>query len=134
MGGGRKVTSGVTELSRARVHMTGIIIIPSVTIVANNYLPIGFNPMNNGESVIINVPILTEERRKELAKHAKAEGENAKVSIRNDRKDANNELKKLDISEDLLKNTEQDVQDLTDKYIKNIDALYVIKEKEIMTV
>ena len=95
---------------------------------------LGFNPMNNGESVIINVPILTEERRKELAKHAKAEGENAKVSIRNDRKDANNELKKLDISEDLLKNTEQDVQDLTDKYIKNIDALYVIKEKEIMTV
>lgn len=95
---------------------------------------LGFNPMNNGESIIINVPILTEERRKELAKHAKSEGENAKVSIRNDRKEANNELKKLDISEDLLKNTELDVQDLTDKYIKKIDALYAIKEKEIMTV
>ena len=90
--------------------------------------------MNNGESIIINVPILTEERRKELAKHAKAEGENAKVSIRNDRKGANNELKKLDISEDLLKNSEMDIQDLTDKFIKKIDELYVIKEKEIMTV
>jgi len=95
---------------------------------------LGFNPMNNGESIIINVPILTEERRRELAKHAKSEGEHAKVSIRNDRKDANNELKKLDISEDLLKNTEQDVQDLTDNYITKVDALYVIKEKEIMKV
>ena len=95
---------------------------------------LGFNPMNNGESIIINVPILTEERRRELAKHAKSEGEHAKVSIRNDRKDANNELKKLDISEDLLKNTEQDVQDLTDQYIKKVDDLYMIKEKEIMKV
>ncbi len=95
---------------------------------------LGFNPMNNGESIIINVPILTEERRRELAKHAKSEGEDAKVSIRNDRKDGNNELKKLDISEDLLKNCEQDIQDLTDKYTREIDALYVIKEKEIMTV
>lgn len=95
---------------------------------------LGFNPMNNGESIIINVPILTEERRRELAKHAKSEAEHAKVSIRNDRKDANNELKKLDISEDLLANSEMDVQDLTDGYIKKIDALYAIKEKEIMTV
>jgi len=99
-------------------------------LVAN----LGFNPMNNGESIIINVPILTEERRRELAKHAKSEGEHAKVSIRNDRKDANNELKKLDISEDLLKNTEQDVQDLTDEYIRKVDDLYIIKEKEIMKV
>ena len=90
--------------------------------------------MNNGESIIINVPILTEERRRELAKHAKAEAEMAKVSIRNDRKDANHELKKLDISEDLLANTEVDVQTLTDKYIEKVDALYAIKEKEIMTV
>ena len=95
---------------------------------------LGFNPMNNGESIIINVPILTEERRRELAKHAKSEGEDAKVSIRNDRKDGNTELKKLDISEDQLKNCEQDIQDLTDKYTREIDALYVIKEKEIMTV
>ncbi len=95
---------------------------------------LGFNPMNNGESVIINVPILTEERRKELAKHARSEAENAKVSIRNDRKDANNELKKIDISEDLLKNSEMDIQDLTDKFIKKTDELYAVKEKEIMTI
>jgi len=95
---------------------------------------LGFNPMNNGESVIINVPILTEERRRELAKHAKSEAENAKVSLRNDRKDANSELKKLDISEDLLKNSEMDVQTLTDKFSNNIDDLYAVKEKEIMTI
>ena len=95
---------------------------------------LGFNPMNNGESVIINVPILTEERRKDLVKLAKSEAENAKVSVRNDRKEANNELKKLEISEDLLKNSEFDVQELTDKYIKKIDELFVIKEKEIMTI
>ena len=95
---------------------------------------LGFNPMNNGESVIINVPILTEERRIQLAKQAKAEAEIAKVSIRNDRKDANHELKKLDISEDLLANCEVDVQELTDDFIKKVDSLYLIKEKEIMTV
>ena len=95
---------------------------------------LGFNPSNNGESVIINVPILTEDRRKDLAKQAKSEGENAKVSIRNDRKEANNELKKLDISEDMLNNAEQDIQELTDKFSKKVDALYVVKEKEIMTV
>ncbi|MCF6297628.1 MAG: ribosome recycling factor [Flavobacteriaceae bacterium] len=95
---------------------------------------LGFNPMNNGESIIINVPILTEERRRELAKHAKSETEDAKVSIRNDRKDANSELKKLDISEDMLKNSEMDVQNLTDLFIKKIDDLYTTKEKEIMTI
>lgn len=95
---------------------------------------LGFNPMNNGESVIINVPILTEERRRELAKHAKSEAENAKVSLRNDRKEANSELKKLDISEDMLKNAEMDVQDLTDQFSKSIDELYAVKEKEIMTI
>ena len=95
---------------------------------------LGFNPMNNGESVIINVPILTEERRRELAKHAKSEAEDAKVSLRNDRKEANSELKKLDISEDMLKNAEMDVQDLTDQFSKSIDELYAVKEKEIMTI
>ncbi len=95
---------------------------------------LGFNPMNNGESIIINVPILTEERRKELAKHAKSEGEKTKVSIRNDRKEGNTELKKLDISEDLLANAEADIQDLTDTYSKKVDEMYVVKEKEIMTV
>jgi ribosome recycling factor len=95
---------------------------------------LGFNPMNNGENVIINVPILTEERRRELVKVAKAEAENAKISIRNDRKDANSELKKLDISEDLLKISESEVQDLTDGFIRKIDELFVIKEAEIMKV
>ena len=95
---------------------------------------LGFNPMNNGESVIINVPPLTEERRIQLAKQAKAEAEEAKVGIRNDRREALKELKELDLSEDLLKNAEQDVQDLTDNYVKKIDDIFKIKEKEIMTV
>jgi len=96
---------------------------------------LGFNPMNNGESVIINVPPLTEERRKELAKQAKAEAEDAKVAVRNARKDAMNDIKKADgVSEDQQKNTEVDVQDLTDNYIKKIDDVLSVKEKEIMTV
>lgn len=95
---------------------------------------LGFNPMNNGESVIINVPPLTEERRIELVKQAKAEAEDTKVGVRNDRKHANNELKKLDISEDLLKNLEIDIQELTDKYTKKIESYLDVKQKEIMTV
>ena len=95
---------------------------------------LGFNPMNNGESIIINVPPLTEERRKELAKMAKAEAENAKVSIRNARKDANQEIKKSEASEDMQKNTEIDVQTATDGFIQKIDAILAAKEKEIMTV
>jgi ribosome recycling factor len=96
---------------------------------------LGFNPMNNGESVIINVPPLTEERRKELAKQAKSETEDAKISVRGSRKDANNELKKLsEISEDLKKNTETDIQEMTDAKIKTVDALFTVKEKEILTV
>lgn len=95
---------------------------------------LGFNPMNNGESIIINVPALTEERRRELAKQAKAEAEHAKVGVRNARKEANNEIKKLDVSEDMKSNTEMDVQDLTDFYVKKVDDLYASKEKEIMTV
>jgi ribosome recycling factor len=95
---------------------------------------LGFNPMNNGESIIINVPILTEERRRELVKVAKNQAETTKVGIRNDRKEANKELKQLDISEDLLKNTEQDIQDLTNKYIKIVDDHLTVKEEEIMKV
>lgn len=96
---------------------------------------LGFNPMNNGESVIINVPPLTEERRKELVKQARSEAEDARIGVRNDRKGANNDLKKLeDASEDLIKNAEIDVQSLTDTYIKSIDSTLVAKEKEIMTV
>lgn len=108
-------------------------IIPQIEkgiMVAN----LGFNPMNNGESVIINVPPLTEERRRELAKQAKAEAEEAKIGIRNDRKVANNDLKKVDISEDELKIAEENVQELTDQYIKKVDLMFENKEKEIMTV
>ena len=95
---------------------------------------LGFNPMNNGESIIINVPPLTEERRRELAKMAKAEAETAKVSIRNARKDANNEIKKTEVSEDEQKNCEIDIQKHTDVFIKKTDEIYLRKEKDILTV
>jgi ribosome recycling factor len=95
---------------------------------------LGFNPMNNGEVIIINVPILTEERRKELSKQAKIEAEKAKVSIRNGRKDAMNEIKKVDVSEDMQSNTEIDIQKLTDKYITEVDQIYKVKDQEIMKV
>ncbi|SRX52862.1 ribosome recycling factor [Aequorivita sp. CIP111184] len=95
---------------------------------------IGFNPMNNGESVIISVPPLTEERRRDLAKQAKAAGEEAKIGVRNDRKNANNDLKVLEISEDLKKSLEEDIQEMTDQHIKKIDEILAKKEKEIMTV
>jgi ribosome recycling factor len=96
---------------------------------------LGFNPMNNGESIIINVPPLTEERRRTLAKQAKAEAEDAKIGVRSARKDANTEIKKLDhVSEDLQKNAEIDVQEMTNKYVNKIDHILEVKEKEIMTV
>lgn len=95
---------------------------------------LGFNPQNNGESVIINVPPLTEERRIELAKQAKAEAEDSKIGVRNDRKNALNDIKDLDISEDLQKNLEIDVQKMTDSHIIKIDEILAKKEKEIMTV
>ncbi len=95
---------------------------------------LGFNPMNNGELVIINVPPLTEERRIQLTKQAKAEAEHAKVGVRSARQDANKEIKELDISEDLEKNATVDVQELTDKYIQKIDDFLGVKEAEIMKV
>ena len=95
---------------------------------------LGFNPMNNGETIIINVPPLTEERRKQLAKQAKIESEDAKIAIRNARKEANKDIKSIDVSEDLKKNAEIDVQSLTDTYVKCIDGILEAKEKEIMTV
>ncbi len=95
---------------------------------------LGFNPQNNGESVIINVPPLTEERRVELAKQAKAECEETKVGVRNDRKTAMNDLKGLDISEDMKSNLEIDIQELTDEHIKKIDDIFHHKEAEIMKV
>ena len=99
-------------------------------LVAN----LGFNPMNNGESIIINIPPLTEERRRDLAKLAKSETENAKIGIRAARKDANDEIKKSDASEDIQKNYEIDVQELTDQYNAKADEIFRIKEKEILTV
>ena len=95
---------------------------------------LGFNPMNNGESIIISIPPLTEERRKELVKVAKSEAENAKVSIRNTRKDANNEIRKSDVSDDMKSNYEIDIQESTDKYISRIDTIFSAKEKEILSV
>jgi len=98
---------------------------------------LGFNPMNNGDNIIINVPALTEERRRDLAKQAKAEAEDAKIGVRNVRKDANNDIKKLEkegVSEDACKGAEESIQDLTNSFIKKIDDLLVVKEAEIMKV
>lgn len=94
---------------------------------------LGFNPVNNGESILINIPPLTQERRIELTKLAKSETESAKVSIRNSRKDVNNKIKSLEISDDLKSNLEIDTQELTDKYIKKIDEMFYSKEKDILT-
>ena len=95
---------------------------------------LGFNPVNNGESIIINIPPLTEERRIELTKVAKSESDSAKVTIRNIRQDSNQNIKTLEISEDLKSNNEIDIQELTDKYIKIIDDMFSSKEKDILTV
>ena len=96
---------------------------------------LGFAPSNNGDMIIISIPPLTEERRKELAKMAKAETENARVGIRNARKDANNDIKKVDdVADDVKKDYETRIQNLTDKYIKKADEILAEKEKEVMTV
>lgn len=98
---------------------------------------IGFNPMNNGDNIIINVPALTEERRRDLVKQAKAEAEDAKIGVRNARKEANTDIKKLEkdgVSEDVCKGAEEDVQKLTDSFIKKVDELLALKEAEIMKV
>lgn len=107
--------------------------IEKAILIAN----IGFNPMNNGDMIIISVPPLTEERRRDLAKQAKSEAEDAKIGIRNSRKDANTDIKKLEkegTSEDICKSAEEEVQNLTNAYIKKIDELLAIKEAEIMKV
>jgi ribosome recycling factor len=107
--------------------------IEKAIMVAN----IGFNPMNNGDVIIISVPPLTEERRRDLAKQAKAEAEDAKIGVRNSRKDANTDIKKLEkegTSEDLCKSAEEEVQNLTNAYIKKVDELLAAKEAEIMKV
>ena len=99
---------------------------------------IGINPTNDGTSIRLIFPELTEERRKELAKDVKKKGDGAKVAIRNIRRDANEAFKKMekngDISEDELKDNEDKIQKLTDKYVGQIDKAVESKSKEIMTV
>ncbi len=98
---------------------------------------LGLNPQNDGEIIRLNIPPLSEERRKDLVKQIHAEAENAKVSIRNSRRDANERLKKLKnegIPEDETKRGEDEVQKNTDEYVKNVDEIMEAKEKEIMTV
>ena len=98
---------------------------------------LGLNPSNDGKVIRLVFPELTEERRKELVKDVKKKGEAAKVAVRNIRRDANDAYKKLakqDVSEDEIKELEDKIQKLTDKYIKDVDAAVELKGKEIMTV
>jgi ribosome recycling factor len=98
---------------------------------------VGITPENNGEIIRLGIPPLTEERRKQLVKTSRTEAENAKIGVRNARRDANDGVKKAvkdGISEDEGKETEAAVQKLHDKYLKKIDEVLAIKEKEIMTV
>ena len=98
---------------------------------------IGINPTNDGSVIRLVFPELTEERRKDLVKDVKKKAEDGKVAIRNIRRDGNDSLKKLgktEISEDEIKQLEDQLQKLTDKFIKDIDALMEVKSKEIMTV
>ena len=108
---------------------------PVATAIINANL--GLNPMNNGESILINIPPLTEERRRDLTKRARSEGEHARVSVRNARKEANDFIKAAKsegLSEDLAKDGESEVQKLTDQFIKKIDEVLSAKEADIMTV
>ena len=99
---------------------------------------LGLTPNNDGKNIILNFPELTEERRKEIVKDIKKKGENAKVAIRNVRRDANDAIKKIekaeDISEDELKTNEDKIQKMTDKYVGLIDKAIEKKSTEILTV
>lgn len=98
---------------------------------------LGFTPVNNGEIIRISIPPLTEERRKELVKKVKAEGENAKIAVRNVRRASIDETKALQkggAPEDEVKNLEKEIQNITDKKIEEIDKIVEVKEKDIMTV
>ncbi len=100
-------------------------------IIAAN---LGYNPSNDGETIRIVIPALTEERRRELTKQVKAMAEDAKVSIRNIRHEANEKIEKMELSEDVEKGMMKEVQDLVNEYNKDIDNTYKDKEKELMTV
>ena len=98
---------------------------------------LGFNPQNNGEVLRIQVPPLTEQRRRELVKQAKNEAENAKISIRNIRRSSNEDVKQLKkdgLPEDEAKKLEDEIQKLTDKFVKKVDELLEVKENELMSV
>jgi ribosome recycling factor len=98
---------------------------------------LGFAPQDNGEMLIINIPALTEDRRKELVKQAKSECEHAKIGIRTHRKDSLDMVKSLKtdgLSEDLAKSAEAEIQSITDTYITKIDSMLEVKEKDIMTI
>ncbi len=98
---------------------------------------LGFAPQDNGEVVLINIPPLTEERRRELVKMAKAEMEQAKIGFRNNRKDALSMVKQLKeegLSEDMVKDAEEEIQKITNAYYKKAEDLLSIKEKDIMTI
>lgn len=104
---------------------------------AINMSDLGINPTNDGKVIRLIFPELTEERRKDLVKEVKKKGENAKVAVRNIRRDANDAFKKLkgtEVSEDAIKEMENEMQKMTDKYIKEVDKAVEEKSKEIMTV
>lgn len=95
---------------------------------------IGLTPNNNGEVVILNIPALTEETRKEYVKQAKKESEDAKIALRNIRQDANNDIKKLEITEDEIKQAQDEIQELINKYNKKVDEISKQKENELMSI
>ena len=95
---------------------------------------IGLTPNNNGEVIILNIPILTEDTRREYVKQAKTICEECKITLRNIRQDANNDIKKLEVTEDEIKNGQEDVQELINKYNKVVDEKFKVKEQELMTV
>ena len=101
---------------------------------AINSANLGFNPSNDGETIRIVIPALTEERRRELTKQVKAMAEEARVSIRNIRHEANEKIEKMELPEDEEKGMMKNVQDLVNEYNKDIDNIYKDKEKELMTV
>lgn len=95
---------------------------------------IGLTPNNNGEVIFLVVPALTEDRRKELVKQVKQIAEEAKIALRNIRQDSNNDIKKLKLPEDVEKSGNEEVQDLINKYNKNVEEKLKIKEQELMTI
>ena len=119
-------------------QMAGVSVVEGRQLVIKPYgiyeADLGLTPQNDGEIIRITVPALTEERRKEYAKNVWKFAEHAKVAIRNIRRDANDEIKKCDGSEDEIKDGQNRVQKLTDKFVKEVDEIGKVKEKDIMTV